>query len=152
MALEEQLFEAQLQRDEAIQRCTRLQGRLEELFGVTQLEERDRSTLRKAGSLGSSCARENELMATIESLQRALERKQREAEHLVPSSRHMQVSSLFLNGCLALLVSAMVESFQPHFRQLTDVWMFEDRDNNRTPFARHLFLFYFAGCDVWHRM
>jgi hypothetical protein len=93
VALEELLFEARAQRDEALQRCTRLHGRLEELFGVTLLEERERDCPTKGlGRTGVSRARENELIATIESLQRALERKQREAEHLVPSSRHMQVS------------------------------------------------------------
>ena len=92
--MEERLFEAQAARDQAQQRCTRLQGRLEELFGAALLDERQREALRRGKGAAATRARESELIATVESLQRALERKQREAEHLVPSSRLMQVRTL----------------------------------------------------------
>ena len=94
LCVEERLFEAQAARDQAQQRCTRLQGRLEELFGAALLDERQREALRRGKGAAATRARESELIATVESLQRALERKQREAEHLVPSSRLMQVRTL----------------------------------------------------------
>ena len=100
-SLEEQLFEAQAARDEARARCTRLESRLQELFGAALLSEQQREALRQssskrntggsAGGAAAARARENDLIATIESLQKALEKKQRDAEHTVPSSRHMQV-------------------------------------------------------------
>jgi hypothetical protein len=99
-SVEEQLFETCAARDEALQRCARLEGRLQDLFGAALLSERQHSVLQKGQGRTASRMRENELIVTIQTLQRALERKQRDAEHMVPSSRHMQVRGAVVLGLL----------------------------------------------------
>lgn len=109
--LEEQLFEVHVARTAAESKCTRLESRLQELFGAALLSERQREALARRKGPTAAKAREDELIATIESLQRALEKQQLEAQQSVPSSRHMQerhsvpaqqmhVASSWLSSCL----------------------------------------------------
>lgn len=88
--IEEQLFEAQAARTAAEAKCTRLQSRLHELFGAALLSERQREALARRKGPTAAKAREDELIATIESLQRALEKQQSDAQQSVSSSRLMQ--------------------------------------------------------------
>ena len=88
--VEEQLFEAQAARTAADAKCTRLESRLQELFDAALLSERQREALARRKGPSAAKAREDELIATIESLQRALEKQQLDLQQSVPSSRHMQ--------------------------------------------------------------
>jgi hypothetical protein len=92
--LEGQLFEARAERDEAQHRCVRLEARLRDLFAASLLSEAQAVALRHGKGPASARVRENELIATIQTLQRALARQQQSAQSMVASSRHMQVRPL----------------------------------------------------------
>ena len=71
----------------------RLSLRLKDLFGATLLENGQRDALRSSRGPVAARLRENELLVTIEALQRDLTRQQRDASHSISNARFMQVSS-----------------------------------------------------------
>ena len=89
-ALEEQLFEMRLERDQANAQVQRLQGRLEAMADSQQSSGARQSSSRGGQpSRGGSIGRVEELEAVVDGLQRALERTKREADQNVSSQKYM---------------------------------------------------------------
>lgn len=90
-SLEEALFEARMAAEDAEARCVRFKLRLSHLFDASLMDVAQQRALRTGKTGAAARLRENELLATIETLQRALERKAKEAQHMIASSKFMQV-------------------------------------------------------------
>ena len=91
-ALEEQIFEMRLERDQANAQVQRLQGRLEAMAASQHSSGANQSSSRGGQpSRGGSNGRVEELEAVVDGLQRALERTKREADQSVSSQKYMAV-------------------------------------------------------------
>jgi len=86
-----ELYELRLERDQAQAQVARLKSQLYELFGeqTAGSGHAAQRTGRGASSRKGSTAREAELEATVDALQRALDRASREAKQSVPNTKYV---------------------------------------------------------------